>query len=351
MKNSKAIVAMVGIAFVIAIGAMVGHTANAAIVPTVGLGTAASFSVLAHTTVTNIGATTLNRDLGIDASLASVTGFPPGIVGGTIHAGDAVAGQAKLDLTNAYGDAASRGSTATYGDLVGLTLVGGVYTLSSIASSDLTGNLTLDGQNDPSSVWIFKSPSTLKTSSASSVTLINGASSCNVFWQVSSSATLETDSSFVGTILAHTSIGVKTGVTVDGRALADIAAVTLDSDTFISSSCQTGPIPPTRPPFTIAPGSTPTPVPSPMTTFTPAPAATPTTAPTTAPTATPTTPPTAAPVAAAAPTATPRPAAIAGTQNLPSTSTGDPLGPLAMLGIALTSIGILLLARRPARHL
>jgi hypothetical protein len=92
-------------------------------------------------------------------------------------------------------------------------------------------------------------------------------------------------------------------------------------------------------------------VPSPMTTFTPAPLATLTTAPTTAPTTGPTAPPTAAPVAAAAPTAAPAaPAAVAGTQRLPSTSTGDPLGPLAMLGFGLTGVGILLLVRRPARH-
>jgi ice-binding like protein len=357
MKNSKAVIAMVSIAFVIAIGAMSGRAANAAIVPTVVLGTAASFSILAHTTVTNTGPTTVNRDLGIDAPLTSVTGFPPGIVAGSIHAGDAVAGQAKLDLTNAYGDAAGRGSTATYGDLVGLILVGGVYTLSSL-TTDLSGNLTLDGQNDPNSVWIFKSPSTLITGSTSSVRLINGASPCNVFWQVSSSATLGTGSSFVGTILALTSITVTTGVTVDGRTLARNGAVTLDSDTFISTSCQTILIPPTRPPFTVAPSATPTTPP----TATPIGTAARTTTPigTAAPTATPigtavptvaaSAAPTATPIVAAVQTPTPTPAAVAAGQTLPSTST-DPLGPLAMLGMALTGIGVLLMVRRPIRHL
>jgi ice-binding like protein len=347
MKNSKAVIAMVGIAFVIAIGAMSGRAANAAIVPTVVLGTAASFSILAHTTVTNTGPTTVNRDLGIDAPLTSVTGFPPGIVAGSIHAGDAVAGQAKLDLTNAYGDAAGRGSIATYGDLVGLILVGGVYTLSSL-TTDLSGNVTLDGQNDPNSVWIFKSPSTLITGSTSSVRLINGASPCNVFWQVSSSATLGTGSSFVGTILALTSITVTTGVTVDGRTLARNGAVTLDSDTFISTSCQTILIPPTRPPFTVAPSATPTTPPTATPISTAAPTATPigTAAPTVATSAAPT----ATPIVAAVQTATPTPAAVAAGQTLPSTST-DPLGPLAMLGMTLTGIGVLLLVRRPIRHL
>jgi cell division septation protein DedD len=352
MKNTQAVVAMVSIAFVIAIGAMAGTSANAAIVPTVGLGTAANFSVLAYTKVENTGPTTINRDVGIHpGALTAVTGFPPGIVMGAIHAADGVALQAKNDLGAAYTDAANRSFT-TQGALGGATLVGGVYRLGSL-TTDLTGALTLNGEGNPNSVWIFQSPSTLITASASRVLLTNGASPCNVFWQVGSSATLGTGSSFVGTILAHTSITVTTGVTVDGRALADIGAVTLDTDTFISSSCRTGPTPPTMPPFTVAPGTA-TPVPAPIATFTPAPVGTATAAPTATPigtvasSVTPTIAPTAAPIAAV-PTATP--AAVAGTQNLPSTSTGDPLAPLTMLGIGLTGLGMLLLLRRPLRHL
>ena len=331
MNSSRAIIAMVSIAFVIAIGAMAGAAANAA-TPTVPLGTALGYSILAHTTVTNTGPTTVNRSLGIDAPATSVTGFPPGIVAGSIHAGDAVAGIAKNDLTNAYLDAAGRPSTSTLMSLTGLTLVGGVYTLSSL-TSDLGGNVTLNGQNDPSSVWIFKSPSTLITGSASSVTLTNGASACNVFWQVTSSATLGTGSRFVGTILALTSITVTTGVTIDGRTLARNGFVTLDTDTFVSSGCQP------------VPGPTSTPGPTATASATPAPSAAPSATP--IGTAAPTTAPTAAPVAAV-PTAKP---AVAGTQSLPSTSTGDPSGPLTMLGIALTAIGVLLLRSRPVPHL
>jgi hypothetical protein len=353
MNKPRTVVTTVAIAFVIAIGAIAGTAANAAIVPTVGLGTAANFSVLAYSKVENTGPTTINRDVGIHpGALTAVTGFPPGIVAGSIHAADAIALQAKNDLGTAYTDAANRSFT-TQGALGGVTLVGGVYRLGSL-TTDLTGDLTLNGEGNPNSVWIFQSPSTLITASASRVLLINGASPCNVFWQVSSSATLGTGSFFVGTILAHTSITVTTGVTVDGRTLADTAAVTLDTDTFFSSSCNTLPVPPTRPPFTIVPGATATPVPSPMTTFTPAPAVTATVAPTATPIATaassvtPTTAPTAAPIAAV-PTAAP--AAVAGTQGLPSTSTNDPAGPLTMLGVALTGIGILLLRGRPSRHL
>jgi ice-binding like protein len=332
MNNTRAIVAMVGTAFVIAIGAMAGGTANAA-PTTVPLGTALGFSILAHTTVTNTGPTTVNRDLGIDAAPTSVTGFPPGIVAGTIHAGDAVAGQAKADLTNAYLDAAGRASTSTYGDLTGLNLVGGVYSLSSL-TTDLSGNVTLNGQNDPSSVWIFKSPSTLITGSTSSVTLTNGASACNVFWQVTSSATLGTGSRFVGTILALTSITVTTGVVIDGRTLARNGAVTLDTDTFVSSGCA---------PVATPPAATATPIPS----VVPSATASATTAPSVAPTTAPTAAPTAGPVAVVQ---TAAPAAVSGAQGLPSTSTGDPSAPLTMLGLALTGFGILLLRTRPVPH-
>jgi len=328
MKNSKAIVATVGIAFVIAIGAMAGSTANAAIVPTVGLGTAATYSILAGTpAITNTGATTIDRDVGIHPA-ASITGFPPGIIGGAIHAGDAVALQAKSDLVIAYNDAAGRtGSVVAGGTLGGQTLVGGVYNAGGV-TLDLTGTLTLDGANNPNSVWIFQATSDLITASTSSVVFINGGSPCNVFWQVTSSATLGSGSSFVGTILAMTSITLDSAVTVQGRALARNGDVTLINDHFNTSTCNAAPpvvVPPTRPPFTPAPTATPT----------VAPAATPiaTTSSTVAPTA--------APTAARA---------VAATKNLPATNTAESWSPLTMFGLALASFGALLLCRRPLRN-
>jgi hypothetical protein len=343
MKNSRAIAAIVSIAFIIAIGAMAGRAANAAIVPTVGLGTAAPFSVLAGTpSITNTGPTTIDREVGIHPA-ASVTGFPPGIAAGGIHAGDAVALQAKADLVTAYNNAAGRtpDGLVAAGSLSG-TLVGGVYNANGF-SLQLPGTLTLDGQNNPASVWIFQATSDLITASASSVLLINGASPCNVFWQVTSSATLGTGSTFVGTIMAMTSITLADSVTVQGRALARNGTVTLINDRFLTAQCNAPVvmIPPTQPPFTVAPSVTVTVAP----TVTPVVAA----SPTAAPTAGPTTPPTAAPVAVAAPTAAPL--VVAGTQGLPSTSTGDPLGPLTMLGIGLLGVGTLLLLRRPILHL
>jgi hypothetical protein len=342
MKNSRIVAAMIGIALIIAIGAMAGRTASAA-PPTINLGTAAFYSVLAGTpAVTNTGATTIDRDVGIHPA-TSVTGFPPGIVGGTIHAGDAAALQAKSDLVAAYLDAAGRPVTATYAALGGLPpLVAGVYN-SGPATLDLTGTLTLDGQNDPTSVWIFQAQSDLVTASTSSVVFVNGGSPCNVFWQITSSAALGSGSTFVGTILALTSVTLANGVTVNGRALARNGTVTMINDTFITSTCTAlsvavppALIPPTRPPFTVAPSATPTVAPTTTPIATVAPTAV--TATTPAATATSTVVFTPAPV-------------VAGVQRLPSTSTDEQLSPLLLLAVALGGIGVLMLLRGPVRHL
>lgn len=203
----------------------------------VGLGTDASFSVLGGTTVTNTGPSILAGDLGV-APGAAVVGFPPGQVGGTIHANDAVALQAKSDLVTAYDDAAGRPSTATISsDLAGLTLGPGAY--SSASSLGLSGALTLDAHGDANAVFVFQAGSTLTTGSGSSVLLLGGAQACNVVWQVGSSATIGTATAFTGSILALTSISLQTGATVRGRALARNGAVTLDTNTFTAPSCAT----------------------------------------------------------------------------------------------------------------
>jgi type VI secretion system secreted protein VgrG len=175
------------------------------------LGTAQSFAVLGGSTVTNTNATTLNGDLGVSPGLA-ITGFPPGIViGGVVHAGDAVALQAQTDVTAAYGVLASQACDVdlTGKDLGGLTLTPGVYCFSS--SAQLTGALVLDAGGRADAVFVFQTVSTLITASNSSVAVINGGGACGVFWQVGSSATLGTGTAFVGSVLALTSITLATG--------------------------------------------------------------------------------------------------------------------------------------------
>ncbi len=208
-----------------------GQVALAAGPATVNLGTAANFSVLAGTTVTNTGATVINGDLGLSPG-SSVTGFTPGKVTGTQYISTSTAVQAKADLVTAYNDAAGRTPAFTVPtELGGTTKTAGVYDSLS-GTFEITGTLTLDGKGDPNSVFIFKTASTLVTAVNSKVVLVNGAQANNVFWQVGSSATLQTYSTFKGTILALTSITVTTGVKVDGRVLARNGAVTLDTDTI-----------------------------------------------------------------------------------------------------------------------
>jgi hypothetical protein len=200
----------------------------------VGLGTGASFSVLAGSTVTNTGPTTMFGDLGL-APGSSVTGAPH--VLGQTHVDDAVAIEAKNALTTAYNDAASRPTSGSAGtDLAGQTFTPGVRT----ASSSLllsAGSVTLDAQGDPNAVFIFQIASTLITGSNTSVTLVNGAQACNVFWQVGSSATLGTGTRFVGTVMASATITANTAATIHGRLLASTGAVNLDTNTITTSNC------------------------------------------------------------------------------------------------------------------
>jgi len=222
-----------------------------AIGTTVGLGTAGSYSVLGGETVENTGPSVLSSNVGVSPGSA-IIGFPPGSTGGVVHTNDAHAAQAQSDLTTAYNNAAGQASDATVGsELGGLTLAPGVYTVAS--SAEITGPLTLDAGGDPGAVFIFQIGSTLVTGSSSSVVMLNDAQSCHVFWQVAESATLGTGSSFVGTIMALTSITANTGATVEGRALARNGAVTLDTNVFTDVSCATTS---TTPPTSAAPSPT-----------------------------------------------------------------------------------------------
>ena len=245
-----------GIAVTLAIGMLVvAQTAHAAGPTPVGLGSATSFAILAGAGITNTGNSVINGDIGSFGSSTSITGFPPGLVAtGTNHGGDDVTQGAKNDLGTAYDNAAGRTpfTTVAGGTLAGLTLVGGVYNAGGFTLG-LNGTLTLNGENDPSSVWIFQATSDLIVESSSSVKFINGAQPCNVFWQVTSSATLKSGSTFAGTILASTSITMGDAVTLNGRALARTGNVTMINDTITSATC--APAAPTTAPTTAPTGS------------------------------------------------------------------------------------------------
>jgi hypothetical protein len=196
----------------------------------IDLRSASAFTVLAGSTVANTGSTSVDGDLGLSAGSA-VVGFPPGIVSGTIHAADPTAAQAQLDLTTAFNDAAGRtvAPVSVAGNLGGQTLAPGLY--KSTGSLEISsGDLTLDAKGDSNAVFIFQIATTLTTTAGRHVILSGGAKAANIFWQVGTSATLGTTTIFKGTIMADQSIALTTGASLEGRALARIGAVTLDSN-------------------------------------------------------------------------------------------------------------------------
>jgi hypothetical protein len=225
-------------------------TALTFVVPAFGginLGTAETFAVLGASTVTNTGTTKIRGDLGVSPGTA-VVGFPPGKMEvGTIHAGDAVAARAQADLTTAYRAAKALPCdfNITGQDLGGLTLTPGVYCFDT--SAQLTGTLVLDFQSGDDSSFVFQIGSTLTTASNSTVSFVNGENchhkQCSINWQVGSSATLGTSTTFSGNIMARASITLTTSVSLCGRALARTGAVTMDTDKvfFMGSLAPPGP--------------------------------------------------------------------------------------------------------------
>jgi hypothetical protein len=207
----------------------------------------ASFSVLGASTVTNTGATTLTGNLGVSPGSA-ITGKATITVNGTnaatignpsVHEADAFAILAQSELVTAKTTLGLLGAgTLESVDLSGLTLFPGVYTVPA-GISNLTGTLTLDGLGNANAFWVFQMMSTLITSPGSVVNVINTGGGAGLFWNVGSSATLDTTTSFQGNILALANITLNTGATIGcGRALAHVEAVNMDHNT-ISNNCTT----------------------------------------------------------------------------------------------------------------
>ena len=209
------------------------------------LGSAENFAVLGASTVTNTGTSQITSSVGVSPGSA-ITGFPPGIIiNGALHAADATATQAHADYAVAYtafaGLVSPPANDLTGADLGGKTLAPGVYRYATSATSN--GILTFDAQNDPSARFVIQIGTTLITSSSSSVVLINGADARNVYFQVGTSATLGSGSSFIGNILAYASVTTVSGTMVTGRLLALTGAVTLDTNNVTSPGLSASPTP------------------------------------------------------------------------------------------------------------
>ena len=202
------------------------------------LGTASSFAVFTSAgAFDNVGNTNITGNIGTDSG--PLTGFPPGVVIGQIHTANAVTMQAAADLGGAYGQLAGTNCGAVLG--VGLgnnqILTPNVYCTG--GASTLTGNLTLDGQGNPNAIFIFKIDGAFSSSTSSSISLINGASLCNVFWQINGAFSLSQNSSFVGTALISGAISLAGGASIQGRALSTAGAVSLDNNSVFIGSVPT----------------------------------------------------------------------------------------------------------------
>ncbi len=208
----------------------------------INLGAAEKYAVLAGSGITNTGATTITGDVG-SSPTSTETGFGTvTIVDGANHTdpdpNDADTVAAKTALSAAYTNASGQGPKI---DIPGLTLGAGQTLMPGVYNSDtsiqVNGTLTLDGGGDPNAVFVFQAGSSLTTGSASRILLTNGTQACNVYWQVGSSATLGTTTTFKGIIMALTSITMNHGATLDGQALARNGSVALDNNTVNLQLC------------------------------------------------------------------------------------------------------------------
>jgi hypothetical protein len=235
------------LALLTSVGLLLDQPGTAHAATAIGLGTADGFAVLAGSGITNTNTTLITGDIGTFPTTA-VTGETDIVLTGT-HQNATVTAAAKTGLLTAYDNAAGQTSTQTISaDLAptAATLYPGVYT--SASSMGLTGALTLDAGGNADAIFVFQAGSTLTTGPASSVLLIGGAQACNVFWQVGESATLDTDTVFVGNVLAEDSITLNSRASIQGRVLASNGAVTMDNNVITRPGCtSTSTGPPTGP--------------------------------------------------------------------------------------------------------
>jgi len=235
VKNS--IITVIAVFFVIMTFGFIKPTITLA-ATSPSLGTASTYSILSGTQVTNTGATVISGDVGISpAGGGGTTGFGTVTLGGTLHNADGPAATAQSDKNIAYASLAQPCDTTYIGakELAGTTLTPGVYCADRFFLS--SGTLTLNG--DSAGIWIFKSAADLIVTggAASKVVFIGDGLACNVWWRIVSTATFDAGSSFVGNILADTSITFATGASLDGRALARTAEVTLSGNTISGPTC------------------------------------------------------------------------------------------------------------------
>jgi hypothetical protein len=267
-RTSKKIYASASIlAFALIAPAVVLISTSQAANPVIRQGSTSTYGVLAASTVTNTGISSISGTAGGDVGLSPGTAFTGAASvtrSGVDHITDAAAAAAQVDLVVAYNDLSVPTATSlSSSDLAGRTIQAGTYSTASGTLAN-SGTVTFDAQGDSTAIFILRAASTLVTSPSSSMTLTNGAQACNIYWQVGSSATVGVNSTLMGHIYAFTSITANSGSTVNGQLLARNGAVTLDTTRIINNSCVTP-----APVVTATPAPVVTATPAPVVTATP----------------------------------------------------------------------------------
>jgi hypothetical protein len=157
---------------------------------------------------------------------------------GQIYVADSVTTQAATDAANAYSYLDAMTCDSVIGTTLGDSqlLAPNVYCTGGI--SILNGNLILDGQGSPNALFIFKINGAFSTTSLSTITLIDSATWCNVYWQINGAVSLGDSSVFAGTILANGAISLLESASLMGRALSIGGAISLQNN-IISIGAQT----------------------------------------------------------------------------------------------------------------
>jgi hypothetical protein len=220
---------------------------KAMIAQVIDLRTTSSFVLF--TTTGAVGNTAISQVTGnVGTNSGAITGF--GNINGTEYIADAVTLAAAGDLTLLYNQLNTTTATLAHAPLLGNgeTLNAGVYAIS--GATTLNGVLTLDGQGNSNTKFIFQISAPFSTNASSQVVLINGALACNVFWKVEGAVNMATNTIMRGTVVAHTGlIDMGAGVTLEGRALSTTGAITLNGTlAYLPTGCGspvlTGPFPP-----------------------------------------------------------------------------------------------------------
>ena len=280
MKKSNKVKVFTAVALLPLLAIFIAPASSNAATPTITPGTTTTFGVLAATTITNTGPTTISGTAGGDIGLApgsSFTGSTSVTASGVQHIADTAATTAQTDLVTAYNDISAPTPTVlASAELASQVIVPGTYSTGAGSFAN-SGALTLDAKGDANAVFIFQAATTLITSPGSTMTLINGAQACHVYWKVGSSATIGSNSTFVGHVYAQTSITANTGASIQGQLLARTGAVNLNANSITNSACAT---PTPAPTATATATPTATPTDTATATATPTPTVTPTVTPT-----------------------------------------------------------------------